>query len=187
MKRWDKYFLRIAREVASKANCSSRKIGTALVQDNSIVASGMNGVPRSITHCSDRPLGYFVELDREVIGKDEENDNAFVNANIDSPVGGCPRKVLGYPSGKGLHLCAAAHSEINALLTAARHGIGTKDGTLYCYCGVPCKDCMKEIINAGIRRIVCLEREWDYDPYSRKLLEESGIELTVYKKEEINE
>ena len=186
-KKWDLYYLSISREVGKISNCSSRKIGAVLVKGNRIIATGVNGVPEKITHCSDRPLGFFVELDREVVGKNEENDNTFINANWDNPTGGCPRKVLGYPSGQGLYLCAATHAEANAIITAARNGISTVGATLYLWCWVACKDCMKEIINAGIKRMVCLEGEWDYDPYSKLLLEESGIELTVYKKEEIED
>ena len=39
-------------------------------------------------------------------------------------------------------------------MNAARLGIETKGATLVCYCGIPCKDCLIEIINAGIVEVV---------------------------------
>lgn len=68
----------------------------------------------------------------------------------------CPRKRSGYKSGEGMHMCPAVHAEMNVVLQAARLGIATEGATLYCYCGVPCKDCAKELINAGIKRVVYL-------------------------------
>lgn len=52
---WTLYFMRIARETASKSNCSSRKIGAVLATDeHDMVSTGMNGSPRGIVHCKDR-------------------------------------------------------------------------------------------------------------------------------------
>ena len=45
---------------------------------------------------------------------------------------------------------------------------------------------MKEIINGGVARIVALKQDKWYDPYSIKLLEESGIELTLYEQNEVD-
>jgi len=45
--------------------------------------------------------------------------------------GQCPRRVLGYSSGEGLHLCVAGHAERNALINASRHGISFEAVGLY--------------------------------------------------------
>ena len=126
-KKWDMYFMRIAKEVAQNSKCLSRSIGAVIVRDKSIISTGYNGPPRGAPECWKRNEGY----ERR-----------------------CPRQVLGYKSGEGLHLCVAGHAEHNAIVNAARLGIGTKGTTMVCYCGVPCKDCMISIINAGIIEVV---------------------------------
>ena len=47
------------------------------------------------------------------------------------------------------------HAEQNAIVNAARIGVSTKGCVLYLTCGIPCADCAKAIINAGITRIIC--------------------------------
>ena len=47
------------------------------------------------------------------------------------------------------------HGERNAIYNAARIGVSTKGTTMYLSCGVPCADCARGIINAGIVRIFC--------------------------------
>jgi dCMP deaminase len=47
------------------------------------------------------------------------------------------------------------HAERNAIYNAARIGVSTKDTTMYLSCGLPCADCARGIINAGITRIFC--------------------------------
>ena len=50
---WDVYFMRLAREVATRSKCVSRQIGAVLVRDHSIIASGYNGPPRGSALCHD--------------------------------------------------------------------------------------------------------------------------------------
>lgn len=47
------------------------------------------------------------------------------------------------------------HAERNAIYNAARVGVSTKGCTMYLTCGIPCADCARGIINAGIRTIYC--------------------------------
>jgi len=51
MRRWDRYFHDICIAVSAKSPCLSRKIGTLLVRDHSIVSTGYNGPPRGYPHC----------------------------------------------------------------------------------------------------------------------------------------
>ena len=46
------------------------------------------------------------------------------------------------------------HAERNAIYNAARIGVSTKGCTMYMTCGMPCADCARAIINAGIEKIV---------------------------------
>lgn len=93
--------------------------------------------------------------------------------------GKCPRRKKGYKSGEGLHLCPAAHAERNAIVQAARLGIQTKDAILYLNTNVPCKDCLIEIINAGITEIVCQDMQ-HYDLMSGFLLENSNLNIRIF-------
>ena len=79
------------------------------------------------------------------------------------------------------------HAEDNCLLQAARMGISTQGCTLY-FVGfgpptVPCTECAKAIIQAGIKRVVGLaEKEapeyWVEDlDFAKNLLLEAGVEV----------
>lgn len=74
----------------------------------------------------------------------------------------CPRKAQGFKSGEGLHLCPATHAEVNCVVNAARLGVSTLGTTLYMNCLMPCVECLKVLINAGVREIVID----DITPYS---------------------
>ena len=50
---WDEYFISIAKLVASRSSCSSRKVGSVIVKDKMIVSSGYNGTPRGIKNCNE--------------------------------------------------------------------------------------------------------------------------------------
>jgi dCMP deaminase len=82
------------------------------------------------------------------------------------------------------------HAERNAIYNAARIGVSTKGCTMYLSCGIPCSDCARGIINAGISRIFC-ERgtttkgpHWE-ENYERSwsMLEEAGINVQFYDDE----
>lgn len=85
---------------------------------------------------------------------------------------GCPREDC--PSGTFHELCRAVHSEQNAIIQAALHGVSTEGATLYCT-HQPCALCAKMLINAGIGRVVY--RESYPDSESLKFLEQAGIEV----------
>lgn len=50
---WDEYFSRITSEVATRSTCLRRHVGAILVLDKRILASGYNGAPRGVRHCSE--------------------------------------------------------------------------------------------------------------------------------------
>ena len=135
--------------------------------------TGYNGPPRGVRECNERSYQFYRNL-FDIPNKVEN-----------TPIIKCPRRMFGYNSGKGLHLCQAGHAERNALIQAGRNGISTLGTTLYCYCSLPCKDCMIEIINAGVETLVYLDDKVDYDNYSRILLEESFMGIRKIKVEEL--
>lgn len=50
---WHEYFMQIARDVATRSNCSRRHVGAVIVRDNHIVSTGYNGTPYHTTNCFD--------------------------------------------------------------------------------------------------------------------------------------
>ena len=62
------------------------------------------------------------------------------------------------------------HSEINGLIYAARKGISIEGASLYCTTE-PCKDCMKALIGAGIRKIIFLNQYDSNDSIREKMIE----------------
>jgi len=145
---WDKYFMSICDIVGSHSKCLSRKIGALIVRDRSILSSGYNGPPRGVPHCAKR------------LETTDEKDTLF-NQPIPTGEIQCPRRLLGYSSGQGLEYCIAAHAERNSIANAARNGTCTAGAILYLNTVLPCKDCMAEIINAGIHIVVCYPGEYD--------------------------
>lgn len=49
---WDQYFMEIAEVVAKRSTCLRRKVGAILVKDKRILATGYNGAPKGLEHCS---------------------------------------------------------------------------------------------------------------------------------------
>lgn len=50
---WDHYFMEMAIVAAKRSTCLRRKVGAVLVKNKQILASGYNGTPKGLTHCSD--------------------------------------------------------------------------------------------------------------------------------------
>ena len=79
------------------------------------------------------------------------------------------------------------HAERNAIYNAARIGVSTKGCTMYLTCGVPCADCARGIINAGIVRIFVARgggaksQKWkDSAERSLEMFEEAGVNVQWY-------
>ena len=79
------------------------------------------------------------------------------------------------------------HAERNAIYNAARIGVSTKGCTMYLSCGIPCADCARGIINAGIIRIFCERgggakgKKWDESAErSWEMFQESGVNVQFY-------
>ncbi len=49
---WTQYFMDITRLVARRSTCLRRQVGAVIVKDKNILATGYNGTPSGITHCS---------------------------------------------------------------------------------------------------------------------------------------
>ena len=49
---WDEYFMEVAHLVSKRATCLRRRVGAVLVKDKKILATGYNGAPSGLRHCS---------------------------------------------------------------------------------------------------------------------------------------
>jgi len=127
-----------------------------------------------MSKCSSRKVGAIIVSDHQILSAGFNGSPA--GSNLCQNAGYCPRKRLGYKSGEGIELCPAAHGESNALVQAARHGIAVDGATMYAWCTLPCKACAGQIINAGIKKVVCLAGE-SYDTLAELLFEQAGVEI----------
>ncbi len=72
------------------------------------------------------------------------------------------------------HCVATIHAEENAILQAAKNGVGIDGGSMYVTAS-PCWSCFKSIANAGLRRIVY--GEFYREPRIFDVAKRLGIEL----------
>ena len=133
MERIDKinYYLDIADSVLNRSTCLRRKYGAIIVTNDEIISTGYNGAPRGRKNCND--LGY------------------------------CAREAMQIPSGQRYELCRSVHAEANAIISASRKdmigstlylvGRDAKTGELL-HDTTSCSMCRRQIINAGIRKVV---------------------------------
>lgn len=141
MDRIDKvnYYLDIAQTVSERSTCLRRHYGAIIVNHDEIVSSGYNGAPRGRRNCAD------------------------LNC--------CTREALKIPSGERYELCRSVHAEANAIISASRQEM--LGATLYMACVDPatdelisgstsCSMCRRQIINAGIERVVIRDTPEEY-------------------------
>ncbi len=135
----ENYYLDIADAVLERSTCLRRKYGAIIVRNDEIISTGYNGAPRGRKNCSD--------------------------------LGGCMREKLHIPSGERYELCRSVHAEANAIISASRRDmIGA---TIYLVGrnarthellpdAMSCSMCKRQIINAGIERVVIRTGPADY-------------------------
>lgn len=50
---WERYFLGIAEQVATRSTCIRHKVGAVIVKENRILSTGYNGPPAGFAHCEE--------------------------------------------------------------------------------------------------------------------------------------
>lgn len=131
---WDQYFLAQAQLVALRSTCTRLMVGSVIVRENRIIASGYNGSVADGDHCIDNGC-YLVD-------------------------GHCVRTV---------------HAEANALLQCAKFGVPTNETTMY-VTHFPCLQCTKQMIQAGITKIV-YEHDYRNHALAVQLFAESNVTI----------
>lgn len=79
---WDQYFITITRQVAERSTCTRAKVGAVIVRDRSILATGYNGAPAGLPHCTD--VGCLVYKSQNPNGDWEENCFRTIHAEINA-------------------------------------------------------------------------------------------------------
>ncbi|MBR6443862.1 MAG: dCMP deaminase family protein [Firmicutes bacterium] len=51
---WDEYFMKMAELAATRSTCLRRQVGAVIVQDRHVIATGYNGAPKGVPHCSEK-------------------------------------------------------------------------------------------------------------------------------------
>ena len=158
----DAYYLKVASVVSERSTCLRANCGAVLVKNDTIISTGFNGNPGGVENCCDSIIG-------------------------------CKRKTSSPNTDR--HLCFAVHGEMNCIVNLARSGGTSSVGsTLYVWFkrldnsrnsnDKPCSECMRLIINAGIKRIV----NYTEDNYHTTLHEttiQKGILTTTAIKEDL--
>lgn len=190
--KWLGKYMRLAKQVGEDTNpCYSRHIGVVIVDPriNKVVGSGYNGPPRKTPHTDERHYlenFFWPQLTNEEKSKAmskiagcEDPTNLDCEKFCDHFAGckTCPRRLVDASSGKRLELCSCVHAETNAIVNSSQSLV---DCYMICYCGVPCTECTKLIINAGIKRVYCFDWGADYSQGSRYLFEQAGVSVFVH-------
>lgn len=56
---WDEYFMAIAMQVATRATCDRKHVGSVIVRDRQILSTGYNGSIRGLDHCDN--VGHLMD------------------------------------------------------------------------------------------------------------------------------
>lgn len=120
--------------------------------------------------CVRRKVGAVIVLDKRIVATGY--NGAPIGVQNCDDAGQCLR--TNDASGENLSQCWAVHAEINAIISAARHGTSVKDGTIYCTTH-PCSWCAKAIVNAGIK-MVYFKEEYN-DPFAKEIFKRAGVNV----------
>ncbi len=114
--------------------------------------------------------------DRKHVGAVLVRDRTILSTGYNGSIRGLPHcDEVGHMMENG-HCVATVHAEANAIIQAAKNGVGIDGATMYTTAS-PCWPCFKLIANSGCRRIVF--SEFYRDPRIFEFASRLGIELTA--------
>lgn len=79
---WDQYFMTITRQVAERSTCTRAKVGAVIVRDKNILATGYNGSPSGLPHCTE--VGCLIYKSETPEGDIVENCFRTIHAEINA-------------------------------------------------------------------------------------------------------
>ena len=116
--------------------------------------------------------------DRAMVGCVLVRDKRILTTGFNgSPAGQKHCDEIGHLIVEG-HCVRTIHAETNAIIQAALHGVSTRDATCY-VTHLPCINCTKALINAGIIRIVYGEA-YRVDENAMAFLKAADIEIVQH-------
>lgn len=139
-------FMQMAELIAQRSTCLRGHVGAVIVKDGRVVSMGYNGAPPHQPHCLDvgcEPVDYALG---DAVMTEAERLKRW----------GCQRII---------------HAEQNALVFAARMGVATEHGAVYCT-HAPCSACARSLTASGI---VSLYYRKEYRASRLDLLTDAGI------------
>ena len=138
---------------------------------------GLADAAKIRANCSRREVGSILVRGHDVVSL---GYNGTPAGTLNCFEGGCERCAGDWPSGERYDLCMCVHAEINSILMAARQGLSTRDTTMYITIA-PCMSCIKEIIQAGVLKIIHggSEVPMEITPYQVAMIYKSA--LTIYE------
>lgn len=103
---------------------------------------------------------YFISIAETVASKSKDpssrvgaiivdKENRIVSSGYNGMVSGCDETIMGWDHRPKKYL-TVVHAEMNSLIFAKRD---LKDCVVYCTAG-PCENCLKHLLQSGIRKIV---------------------------------
>ncbi len=79
---WDQYFMTITQQVAERSTCNRAKVGAVIVRDRNILATGYNGAPTGMPHCTE--AGCLIYESKTPYGEVEQNCFRTIHAEINA-------------------------------------------------------------------------------------------------------
>lgn len=185
---YDKVYMKIAENIASLSYSIRNKVGCIIVsEEGQLIAQGFNGTPSGYDNCCEIPSCSCKYVRGCAVTEKPIKEQMSVEfcANVLKPLGHANDK-KGYPC-QYLTLTTkpeVLHAESNAISKCAKYYSSTKNSTLYVTLS-PCIDCVKSIIQAGIKRVVFKDLYRVTD--GLELLKKSNIEVEqlIFNGEEV--
>lgn len=183
MKRVDvnELFTKMAMDVAGRSTCARVQVGAVIVKNQRVISMGWNGVPHGQKHCYDHfkekfdkielSMGQW-DLNQHNVARHEEITKDY-NDNYDKRF----EEWINTTEIKEEHHQFAVrneiHSEMNAMIFAAKNGIATDGSDVYVVWS-PCIDCAKALLQAGIKKVF-YNKKYERDTRGIDFLQENGV------------
>ncbi len=115
---------------------------------------------RENANCKGRKVGAVIVNNDKVL---VASSNGTPNGMLSCLDGGCRRcsNCHDHRLTEGYDFCMCVHAEQKAIINAARLGIPIEGSVVYSTLK-PCFNCLKEMLQAGIQKVIYLH-DWEYD------------------------
>lgn len=142
---WHRYFLNVAKDIATRSTCLSAHAGAVITKDNVIIATGYIGAPRNTKDCYEK--GYCIRRKMNIPSGHRYEICASVHAEQNAMINASRQNV----------------STLGATLYL--YGYKMYEGIKKIYNAFPCFICKKMIINAGIEKFIAQQEDGSYKIY----------------------